>query len=82
MRRDIYDAIKRRISIADPNDPEIKKNIRKGNIAYSFTARGLNEDEVFDTVVEVRTRNIWNACQRIWSAYRNTPGFVEGILTA
>jgi hypothetical protein len=68
MKREIYDALRSRITLVDTTD---------GAYVYHFSADGLNpvdwwddENYVFDIQHAMRTANMWNVCQRFYKHLR------------
>ena len=83
MTREIYEAMRRRISITDlDNDGReyyelMGWPVPKNATFYLFNADGLNEgvdnveDEAFSIRQPMYTRNMWNVCQRFYSYIKN-----------
>ena len=76
MKREIYEAMKRRMSIEPGIDEETRERLwmRPGDVVYRFNPNGLNEgledwdiDYVDDILHPMSTRNLWNVCQRFYS---------------
>lgn len=77
MTPEIYEAMKRRISIEPDIDEETREMLRMKPLAvtvYHFNAEGLNEgleswdpNYVDGILHPMSTRNLWNVCQRFYS---------------
>lgn len=83
MKRETYDLIRSRVSIYEKGTPEyeeLKKLydereyvVPSDAVIYRFNADGLWEDaESF--IQPIRTKNIWNICERAYSVIKN---FIE-----
>lgn len=92
MTREIYEAMKRRISIK-PLDDEAKEYYKlqgwpvpEKATFYFFNAEGLNEgvedteEEVYSIRHGMTTRNMWNVCQRFYSFIQHYPNINERLL--
>ena len=75
MTPEIYEAMKRRISVEPGIDEETRQELRMrpGNVVYHFNADGLNEgleswdrDYVDGILHPMSSRNLWNVCQRFY----------------
>lgn len=71
MKREIYEAIKHRISVTHDEEyyAEYPETPRSAPL-YKFDASGLNDDPeydfIFDIVHAMNTTNIWNVAQRFY----------------
>lgn len=89
MTPEIYEAMKRRISVKPDIDKETKERLcmMPDDIVYRFNAEGLNEglDELDDDYVDpithpMTTRNMWNVCQRFYSFLRHHKNIDQRLL--
>ena len=89
MKREIYNALRKRISVTTP--VEYTYEIPEGHTLYFFNAESLNrgldenDENIIDSIVfPMKTRNLWNVCQRVYSyiSVGNFPNLDERILNA
>ena len=89
MSPEIYEAMKRLISVEPGIDEEARKRLcmRPGDAVYHFNSDGLNEGlECWDInyvdgiLHPMLTRNLWNVCQRFYSFIKHYENIDQRLL--
>lgn len=91
MTREIYEALRERISIISQTDADSKMG-KSGLFPfpypiYYFSNAGLNpglnhydENYIDNVILQMSTRNLWNVCQRFYSFLSNYPNINQRLL--
>lgn len=89
MTREIYEAMKRRISVEPSIDEETRQELRMrpGDVVYRFNPDGLNEGlESWDTdyvggiLHPMSSRNLWNVCLRFYGFIKHYENIDQRLL--